>query len=295
MVRSGVELAGLHFGALFALRNTCNMAAMPFSDLALSKRLERAEGYACVQFADARRRLNPESGAEWMRSAGADVVFDGIESPVTQTFGLGLFEEITPTALDVIERFFFDRGAPVHHEVSPFAGLATHNLLCTRNYRLCEIGNVLCRPIAQEGAEIPDSIQVRVVTPAEAQLWAKTNARGWAQEHPEYEPFFLELGAIICERQGSPAFLAEIDGEPAAAGSLSIHEGVALFGGAATIPQFRRRGLQTALLHARLQYAFERDCDLAMIVAEPGSESQRNAERRGFRVAYTRLKWKLEC
>jgi hypothetical protein len=30
-----------------------------------------------------------------------------------------------------------------------------------------------------------------------------------------------------------------------------------------------------------------------MMVAEAGSNSQRNAERKGFRVAYTRIKWKL--
>jgi hypothetical protein len=177
---------------------------MPFSDLALAKRLERAEGHACVQFADARRRLDPESGAEWMECAGAYVVFDTAGSPVTQTFGLGLFEPLTPCALDTIERFFLDRGAPVHHEVSPFAGLATHNLLCARNYRLCEIGNVLCRHIERQEAAIPSNIAVRVVTPPESQLWARTNAGGWAQEHPEYQPFFLELGAIICERQESP-------------------------------------------------------------------------------------------
>lgn len=266
---------------------------MRFADLALSKRLERAEGYACVQFAEARRWLYPESGAETMRCAGADVAFDGVESPVTQTFGLGLFEDATPAALDTIERFFRERSAPVHHEVSPFAGLSTHNLLAARNYRLCEISNVLYRPLGSEDFEIPANIRVRVVSPAEAQLWAETNARGWAQKHPEYRPFFLELSAIICARQGSPAFLAEIDGKPGAAGSLSIHEGVALFGGAATVPEFRRRGLQTVLLHARLQYAFEHGCDLAMIVAEPGSGSQRNAERRGFGIAYTRFKWKL--
>jgi GNAT superfamily N-acetyltransferase len=266
---------------------------MQLADLALSKRLERAEGYACVQFADARRRLYRGSSAEWMRYAGADVVFDGAESPATQTFGLGLFEEATPAVLDTIEQFFRDRGAPVHHEVSPFAGLATHNSLAERNYRLCEIGNVLYRPLGGEDFEIPANITVRVVTPAEAQLWVETNARGWAQEHPEFEGFFLQLGAIICARESSPAFLAEIDGKPGAAGSLSIHEGVALFGGAATVPESRRRGLQTALLHARLQYAFEHGCDLAMIVAEPGGGSQRNAERRGFGVAYTRFKWKL--
>jgi hypothetical protein len=29
------------------------------------------------------------------------------------------------------------------------------------------------------------------------------------------------------------------------------------------------------------------------MAAEPGSASQRNAERHGFRIAYTRVKWQL--
>jgi GNAT superfamily N-acetyltransferase len=72
-----------------------------------------------------------------------------------------------------------------------------------------------------------------------------------------------------------------------------MHDEVALFAGASTVPELRRRGLQAALLQERMRYAFDRGCDLAMIVAAPGSESQRNAERNGFRIAYTRTKWKL--
>jgi GNAT superfamily N-acetyltransferase len=55
----------------------------------------------------------------------------------------------------------------------------------------------------------------------------------------------------------------------------------------------RRRGLQAALLEARMRFAFEHGCDLAMMVAEAASNSQRNAERQGFRIAYTRFKWRL--
>jgi ribosomal protein S18 acetylase RimI-like enzyme len=66
-----------------------------------------------------------------------------------------------------------------------------------------------------------------------------------------------------------------------------------LFAGAATVPELRRRGLQNALLEARMQYAFEQGCDLAMMVVEIGSESQRNAQRQGFQVGYTRIKWQL--
>jgi hypothetical protein len=264
-----------------------------FSDLALSRRLERAEGRACVQFADARRNLFPESGAEWMESGGAVAVFDGVDSPITQTFGLGIFEELSPATLDVIERFFLDRGAPVFHEVSPLAGVAALDLLCARQYRPIEISNVMYRAVEKPAVEDDRRITVRVTGPEEAQLWADISVRGWTHEHPELRDFLLDISAVLSARQGSLCFLGEFDGQAAAAGALFIHEGVALFAGAATIPEMRRRGLQAALLRERMRFAFERRCDLAVMVAEAGSNSQRNAERRGFRVAYTRTKWRL--
>ena len=270
---------------------------MPFSDLALSRRLERAEGYACVEHAKARRRLQPASGADWLECAGACAVFDGVESPITQSFGLGIFEPPTTATLaatlDVMERFFLDRAAPVQHEVSPHAGVAAMDLLCARNYRPIEISNVLYQPVRQPAAACPSEIRVRVMGPEEGPLWARVSARGWAHEHPELLDFLLELGAIATAREHTRCFLAELEGEAGAAGALSVHEGVALFAGSATVPEMRRRGLQTALLNERMRYAFEHQCDLAMMVALPGSDSQRNAERQGFQIAYTRTKWRL--
>jgi hypothetical protein len=266
---------------------------MVFADCELAKRLEAAEGYACAQFAEVRKRQFPECGSEWMRCAGATVVFDGVGAPTTQTFGLGLFEESMPAALDEIERFFLDRGAEVMHEVCPFAGVATLDLLCARGYRPFEISNVMYRAIDAAADDLPKNIGVRVIGAAEAGLWSDVSARGWTHEHPELAGFVREMGTIITAREGSPCFLAEIDGVAGAAGALILHEGVALFGGAATVPELRCRGLQAALLQTRMQYAAAHGCDLAMMVAEAGSSSQRNAERRSFRVAYTRLKWKL--
>jgi hypothetical protein len=268
---------------------------MLFSDLALSRRLERAEGHACARFAEARRDLFPDSGAEWMECAGAYAVFNGIGSPATQTFGLGIFEELTGSSLDTIERFFLDRGAQVHHEVSPLAGVAALNLLCARQYRPIEISNVLCRPVDKAAAEDHGNIKVRVTGPAEAQLWSNVSARGWTHEHPELRDLLLEAGGISSAREDSICFLAEFNGQPGAAGVLCLHDGVALFGGSATVPELRRLGLQAALLAERMRYAFEYGCDLAMMVAEAGGNSQRNAERQGFRIAYTRMKWQLSC
>ena len=266
---------------------------MIFADRELAKRLEAAEGYGCAQFAEARKNLDPQSSSIWTSCAGATVVFDGVDAPTTQTFGLGMFEELTPKALDEIERFFSERGAEIMHEVCPFAGTGTLGLLCKRGYQPCEISNVMYRTVEKSREALPPDIQVRMVSQDEAQLWSSISACGWTHEHPEFEDFVRDMGEVCVARENSPCFLAEFHGAPGAAGALILHQGVALFGGAATVPELRRHGLQAALLQERMNYAAERGCDLAMMVAEAGSNSQRNAERKGFRVAYTRLKWRL--
>lgn len=274
---------------------------MIFADRGLSERLERAEGFSCAQFAQARRRQFPQSASEWMECGGAIAVFDGATSPITQTFGLGLFHDLNEAVLDEIERFFLDRDSPVLHEVSPFAGVDALDLLCRRNYRPIELSSVLYQPVQDAAGPNPDpggkprtsDISVRIIEREEAGLWSEISTRGWTHEHPELTDFMQELGQITAAREQTVCFLAEANGEPGAAGVLYINEGVALFGGAATVPELRKRGLQAALLAARIRYAFSAGCDLAMMVSLPGSESQRNAERAGFQIAYTRTKWRL--
>jgi GNAT superfamily N-acetyltransferase len=266
---------------------------MLHSNIDLARRLERAEGHACIEFVEARQRLFPESGAEWIECSGAYAAFDGADSPITQTFGLGLVEDLRTATLDEVERFFLDRGAPVFHEVSPMAGIAALNLLCNRNYRPVEISSVLYQPIEKPSDESGGPIRVHIVESDEMQLWTDISTRGWTSDHPELLEFFLPFGTISSARQNSVYFLAEFEGKPGAAGVLCPHDGVALFGGAATIPELRRRGLQSALFRERMRFAFEHGCDLASMAAEPGSDSQRNAERNGFRIAYTRTKWQL--
>lgn len=231
-----------------------------------------------------------------MECAGTYAAFDGVDSPITQTFSLGLLEEVTPSTLDVLEEFFFDRGADVFHEVSPFAGVAAFELLCSRGYRPIELTNVLYQPlprVAGPAAPLNNSVTVRAITAEEAPLWTSIGARGWSHEHPELHQFLLDVGVISATREGSTCFIAEVNGTPGAAGIVCIHEGVVLLAGAATVPELRRMGLQSALLQHRLNYAVDCGCDVAMIGTAPGSGSQRNAEREGYRIAYTRTKWRL--
>jgi GNAT superfamily N-acetyltransferase len=270
------------------------MSAGYLSDHSLACRLERAEAAANARFVEARRRLFPESRAEWIEAAGAWAMFDGPDSPCTQTFGLGLFAMPHASDLERIEAFFGDRGAPVLHEISPLADKRLLPLLAARGYRPVELSNVMYLPLAARAPQPPaaDLPRARVAAPAEAELWGRTVVRGWSDVF-ESASLLEPLMRVAVAEEGNVPFLAEIDGRAVAAGALRIHDGVALLSGASTVPEWRRRGAQRALLEARLDYAARAGCALAMIAAEPGSESARNSERRGFRIAYTRIKWRL--
>lgn len=264
-----------------------------FADLALARRLELTEGRGNAAFVDAQARLDPHSGAIWTTIGGTAAMFAGIGSPITQTFGLGVHAPLIEKDLDNIERFFTSRGSAVFHEVCPLAGVEVPRLLAARGYRPIELSTVLYQPI--DGATRIDAnpdIRVRQAARDEAPMYGKVAGRGWS-EHPEVMPYIENFAKLSVEC--ATCFIAERDGRPIATAALFMHEKTALLAGASTVPEGRRQGAQNALLDTRLRHAASNGCDLAMMVAAPGSSSQRNAERQGFRIAYTRTKWQLNA
>ena len=182
-----------------------------FSDQDLARRLERAEGHTNREFVETRARLFPEVGACWTEVAGAYAIFDGAASLLTQTFGLGLFQEVTGAEMDEIESFFGARGAPVFHEISPLADPALLPLLNGRGYQPVELTSVMFRPISQTGDGLPaspnDRINVRIIGADEHELWAQTAARGWS-EFTEFADQIHEMSFLSAKREGTSSFLA---------------------------------------------------------------------------------------
>lgn len=267
------------------------MTAYPTVNIDLARRLERAEGSANAAFVDSRAQLEPDVGATWIDVAGVYAMFDGVGSPLTQTFGLGLFEPFLEPEFAAVEEFFDRRGISTFHETSELAPAATTQLLAGRGYAPIEESVVLVRPTALELTDAPSDVTVRLIDESECQLWARTSAQGWTSEAEDLTAFLENFGLISARARGVHCFLAEADGQPIAAAALNLSAGIALLAGASTIPSARRRGAQRALLETRLRYAQSRGFELSMIVTQPGSASQRNAERQGFRTAYARTKW----
>jgi ribosomal protein S18 acetylase RimI-like enzyme len=109
---------------------------------------------------------------------------------------------------------------------------------------------------------------------------------------PEGAPeVFRGLVAPFYQMERALAFVASVEGRLVACGTgLVIPEhGVFALCGAGTLAEFRGRGLQTALLRVRIAAAVGAGCEYAVVVTQGGTTSQRNAERMGFRLAYSKV------
>jgi ribosomal protein S18 acetylase RimI-like enzyme len=90
---------------------------------------------------------------------------------------------------------------------------------------------------------------------------------------------------------GWSLYVGRLSGEPAAAATLYVKDGVGYLADATTSPVFRRRGFQSALLRRRISDAAAAGVDTVFSGAAPFSTSHRNMERIGMRVQFVRSLW----
>lgn len=96
---------------------------------------------------------------------------------------------------------------------------------------------------------------------------------------------------MLFNREGWQFYAAEIDHIAVGVGVMHIHEHIASLTFAATLPEYRKRGVQAALIAVRLRAAAQAGCSLMVGQASYCSSSHRNMERAGMSLCYTRSTW----
>jgi GNAT superfamily N-acetyltransferase len=258
-----------------------------FVDLEFARRLEMAET-AAPDWVEAQRRYSPSRTLAVENIAGGVAFFGGPTYPANQIVGMGLYGEVTPEDVDRVEQFYRSRGVPATMVVSPLADSGLLAILGQRSYRIAEFNSVLIRRIgATEPCTQSAEVTVERASEETAGLWARAIAQGFSDVVPVSDEIFAGFVAL----PGGLNFLARIDGTVAGgcSGRIIPEARIAALYGTATLPEFRRRGVQSALIARRLHEGALAGCEYAVVSTQPGSGSQRNMERRGFRVAYTKV------
>jgi GNAT superfamily N-acetyltransferase len=283
-----------------------NLLAM-FASIELAARVDGAEGRLCADIVHASDEDSSDTRSLVTPLAGGLVVYAGPGSPMNKGIGIALSEPLEETPLANVEQQWRDRNEPMRIELSALAKPEAATLLTARGYRLIGFENQLGCDLRAAGAGLGaadsglwasgdgGSIVVDRLADADERLWRDVTVNGFAQPDGSAAPheifprevldgIFTTLGRT----SGFRRYVARVDGEVAGAGSMRIDGDIAQLAGAATLPAFRRRGVQTALLQHRLQDARNAGCALAVVTTQPGSTSQANVQRRGFAVLYVR-------
>lgn len=159
---------------------------------------------------------------------------------------------------------------------------------------LCQMGfntALYGRPAAGLGPAPSSAVEVTEARPEELDLFWDLYQAGFGLPRLTAP----ERAAVRAwqERDANDLYLcmARVGGIPAGVSILFIKNGTGLMADAAALPAFRGQGCHSALVRQRLAAAAERGCDLLTSFVEFGSASQRNLERAGLRVAYTKAMW----
>jgi len=264
------------------------MIDMPFAQL-----LEQRDALDTADYARLLPRFVRGSDATAQPLESGMLIYTGARFPINRALGLGMRGRVLEEMIDQAEAFFRRQGVPPSFEVCPLADPALAQQLGERGYRIARFMNVNVRRLdpAETLPDVSPSVRVTRVTSDEVDLWARVSAQGF---HERDEPLpdddmNVILSRLAFHRPGATCFLGWVDGDPAGGGAMIARDGlVTLFSGS-TRARFRGRGVQTALLRARLAWAREQGAERAMILNLPGSDAQRNVYRMGFQTAYTRV------
>lgn len=263
--------------------------------LDLARRVDRAE----IDFCALAGEVGSSHGVERLEAGGGLALFGKRGSPLNKVLGLGLGASVSDADLDRIERFYAAHRTPVQIELCPLAAVDVAPRLSARGFVLQGFETELARSIGPGVARDlarPDEIRVTQARPDQDDLWLRVTAGGFAAFEPPVgggpspEVPSIESMIDMMSQFAHPKirrYLAWLGDEPAGGGAAWVHAGVVGIAGTATLPQFRRRGVQRAITISAMEDAAD-EADLAIATTAPGSTSQRTFERLGFQVLYTR-------
>jgi ribosomal protein S18 acetylase RimI-like enzyme len=268
-----------------------------FADSTLAARIDRAESRLTSGAAEARRDAGLQKRVVIMPIAGGMAVYAGPAAPMNKLIGLGFDGPLDLSVLNEVEREWRDRAEPVRVELSILAHPAIGEMLTEHGYRLHGFENVLGRSLKTlEPVESKPELTVEVVEESEAATFMDIALTSFLEldgtgSGPDDSMSRDEMARLLSDFMIVPGFvryLGRINGQPVGEAAMRLDEGLAQICGAGTLPAFRGRGMQKALLARRLADAQAAGCDFAVVTTAPGSRSQENVMRRGFELLYTR-------
>lgn len=220
-----------------------------------------------------------------------------------QACGVGLAGPVQDDEIDRFVAFYESRGVEPRVELCQFADATLIAGLGRRGFDLRQFETVLARaaepevgPLAAPTDASGNRLVIERVDPADEAMVMESLRVAMSGFMPEgHVPSEGEVemhrrvvahphGEVIVARFGE-----RVVGSGGAEYPRDAEIPVGVLFGVSVLPEFRRRGVQRAMILHRVRGAHERGAKVAVIHSIPGAATDRNAMRLGFMPCYTKV------
>lgn len=196
--------------------------------------------------------------------------------------------------IDAILDFYHERGLSANFEITPaHCSAELFQLLSERGYFQRGFRTALYGPVTDDillNTEEDSSISIHEFEDDEFAIFGQIYTKGFNMPSSLID-FVAQNNQVLHHNKHWTFYLARVKGEPAGIGVLFEQDGIATLAASATTPEYRNKGVHSALVKKRLQQAQQNHCHMIVGQTGYGSGSLRNMERAGMKVAYTKAIW----
>lgn len=225
----------------------------------------------------------------WMCRAGAG-------SWANATFGAGIDQEVTARQVGELIDFYAQADIEPRVELCPFAHASLITELGKAGFVIKCFENVFYRPLdpaetVRAPFDAPPDLVIRIVdreNESDVERFTLASIGPFLPDGATITKGMLETTRRVARHPRCICIMAELDGQIVSTGAMENHESISALFALSVLKEYRRRGIQQALMAWRLNEAARRGARFATIGARPGIGTERNARRMGFQVAYTK-------
>lgn len=225
-----------------------------------------------------------------------------------QACGVGLAGPVSDDEIDRFVAFYESRGVEPRVELSQFADPSLLAGLGQRGFDMRQFETVLARAIEPDADIMPalpgawprddagNDLEIARVEPADEAMVLESlrvAMSGFMPKGHVPSDGEVQMHRRVVAHPHGEVIVAKFGERVVGSGGAEYPRDAAIpvgvLFGVSVLPEFRRRGVQQAMIHYRLRRALERGASVAVIHSQPGASTDRNAMRLGFSPCYTKV------
>jgi GNAT superfamily N-acetyltransferase len=211
-------------------------------------------------------------------------------SSIEYGLGVGTARPLREDDLRIVDEFYGSRDLASRLELHPLVAERESLLLTRWGYRPERKVTMLEREIDTDPV-IPTEFSVETLT-SRRHEWTDLVVAGLADTLASSDRERARRTTYVCASAASALVAIRLEGRLAGGAALGVTGDAAFLFCAATLPEYRGRGVHGALIAARLAIGRSRGATFAFMTTPPESTALRNALNAGYTATYVRQRFR---